>query len=151
MSFWWIYFRMSCYKEKDDVIYSTSKYLAPRNKLKSTKQKWISTVSKRFQRLYLERLNYLGITRQVLGPNVTKLFCKNAWTRKNCKTSVSKLFFFLFLEFKTILSHSYSSNKQLFWTPPIFPDQAHVYSGGKYTHTQLQTEKSLAQEYFYFN
>lgn len=98
--------------------------------------------------LYRERLNYLGITWQVLGPNVTNLFCKNAWTRKNFKTSVSKLFF---LEFKTILSHSYSSNKQLFWTPPIFPDQAHVYSGGKYTHTQLQTEKSLAQEYFYFN
>ena len=58
---------------------------------------------------------------------------------------------FFFLEFKTTLSHSYSSNKQLFWTPPIFPDQAHVCSGGKYTHTQGQTEKSLAQEYFYFN
>ena len=96
-----------------------------------------------------ERLNYLGITQQVLGPNVTNLFCKNAWTRKNCKTSVSKLFFFFFQNSR-LSCHSYSSNKQLFWTPPIFPDQAHVYSGGKYTHTQLQTEKSLAQGYFYF-
>lgn len=76
-------------------------------------------MSKRFQRLYLERLNYLGITlQQVLGPNVTKSFCKNAWTRKTAK-QVCPSFFFSFFRIQDYLVTQLGSLIQLFWTPPL--------------------------------